>query len=46
MLVYLWDATEPGRFRGVTDDADRARHAAEACLSSGRLPALESRRRI
>ncbi len=36
MIVFLWDACGPGRFRGVTDDEGRARQAAEACLADGR----------
>ena len=36
MIVFLWDACEPGRFHGVTDDETRARQAAEARLLDGR----------
>jgi len=32
VFIYLWDACH---FRGVTDDPDRAREAAAACISSG-----------
>lgn len=39
MIVWLWDACEPGQFRGVTDDETRAREAAEACLTSGQANA-------
>lgn len=35
MIAYLWDACEPGRFYGVTDDQVRALQAAEACITSG-----------
>lgn len=35
MIVYLWDAAGPGRFRGVTDSDAGARCAAEQCMASG-----------
>lgn len=35
MLLWLWDASGPGRYRGITDDETRARAAAEACINSG-----------
>ena len=39
MIVFLWDAHEPGRFGGVTDDDAVARRAAEACIASGQATA-------
>ena len=36
MIVWLWDATEPGRCHGITDDEARARAAAETCMRNGR----------
>lgn len=35
MLVWLWEADGPGRFRGVSDDENAARLAAGACITSG-----------
>ena len=35
MIVWLWDATEPGGCHGVTDDDTRARAAAETCMRNG-----------
>lgn len=36
MIVWLWDASVPARCgRGVTDDEERARRAAETWLRSG-----------
>jgi hypothetical protein len=35
LLVWLWEADGPGRFRGVSDDEDEARQAAARCLISG-----------
>ena len=35
MIVWLWDATEPGRCRGITDDEALARAAAESCMRNG-----------
>ena len=35
MLVWLWEADGPGRFRGVSDDEDEARLAAAKCITSG-----------
>lgn len=37
MIVWLWSASGPGRFTGVTDDDHAARTAAAACITtSGR----------
>lgn len=35
MLVYLWSASDPGRFSGVSDSETRARQRAEYCLQTG-----------
>ncbi len=35
MIVWLWDAAEPGHCRGITDDDARARAAAETCIRNG-----------
>ena len=35
MIVWLWEAGDPGRFHGVTDDETRARTAAETCIRDG-----------
>jgi hypothetical protein len=35
VIVWLWDATEPGGCRGITDDDTRARAAAETCIRDG-----------
>lgn len=35
MILFLWSADEPGRFSGVTDDAERARGTAESLMKSG-----------
>lgn len=36
MIVWLWDVDGPVRYRGVTDNRDRAQRAAEACLHAGK----------
>jgi hypothetical protein len=36
LLVWLWEADGPGRFRGVSDDENSARLAAAECITSGR----------
>lgn len=36
MIVWLWDATEPGRCHGISDDEARARKHAETCIRDGR----------
>jgi hypothetical protein len=33
--VWLWQASGPGRFTGITDDDRAARTAAARCLASG-----------
>lgn len=33
--LWLWEASVPGRCRGITDAAARARNVAEACIKSG-----------
>ena len=35
MLLWLWDASSPGQYRGVTDSETSARRAAEACITRG-----------
>jgi len=35
VIVWLWDATEPGSCHGITDDEARARAAAETCIRNG-----------
>jgi hypothetical protein len=35
VIVWLWDATEPGRSHGITDNEARARAAAETCMRTG-----------
>lgn len=35
MLVWLWEADGPGRFRGVSDDEKAARLAAAECITGG-----------
>ena len=35
MIVWLWQASGPGRFRGVTSDDRAARRAAVQCITSG-----------
>jgi len=36
LLVWLWEADGPGRFRGVSEDENAARLAAAECITSGR----------
>ena len=35
MIVWLWQASGPGQFRGITGDRDAARRAAAGCITSG-----------
>ena len=35
MLLWLWDASTPGQYRGVTDSETSARRAAEVCITRG-----------
>lgn len=35
MIVWLWSASGPGRFTGITGDDQAARTAAARCLASG-----------
>ena len=35
MIVWLWQASGPGQFRGVNGDRDAARRAAAGCITSG-----------
>jgi hypothetical protein len=35
VIVWLWQASGPGKFRGITGDRDAARHAAAGCITSG-----------
>src|ERR1700761_8235851 len=35
MLLWLWDASDPGHYRGVTDSETSARRAAESCITRG-----------
>lgn len=35
MIVWLWQASGRGQFRGITSDRDAARRAAAACITSG-----------
>ena len=35
MIVWLWDASGPGRFQGITGDDHAARLAAAKCIASG-----------
>lgn len=35
MLIWLWEADGPGRFRGLSDDEKAARLAAARCITSG-----------
>lgn len=35
VIVWLWQADGPGKFRGVTGDRDAARRAAARCITSG-----------
>jgi hypothetical protein len=36
VILWLWDASEPGHCIGVTDNDAKAREAAEACIASGK----------
>ena len=36
MIVWLRDATEPGRCHGITDNEVRARNYAKTCMRNGR----------
>jgi hypothetical protein len=35
VIVWLWQASGPGKFRGITSDRDAARCAAAGCITSG-----------
>jgi hypothetical protein len=35
VIVWLWQASGPGKFRGITGDRDAARSAAASCIISG-----------
>jgi hypothetical protein len=35
VIVWLWEASGPGTFRGITGDDDAARRAAAQCITSG-----------
>jgi len=35
VIVWLWDAAEPGHCHGITDDDTRAIAAAETCIRNG-----------
>jgi hypothetical protein len=35
VIVWLWQASGPGTFRGITGDDDAARRAAAWCITSG-----------
>jgi hypothetical protein len=35
MIVWLWQAGGPGKFRGITDDRAAARRAAANCITRG-----------
>lgn len=35
MIVWLWQASGPGQFRGVSGDREAARRAAADCITSG-----------
>ena len=35
MIVWLWEASGPGKFRGITGDDRAARRAAGQCITSG-----------
>jgi hypothetical protein len=35
VIVWLWQASGPGKFRGITGDRDAARRAAAGCITSG-----------
>lgn len=35
MIVWLWEASGPGKFRGITGDDSAARRAAAKCITGG-----------
>jgi hypothetical protein len=35
MLLWLWDASNPGQYHGVTDNETSARKAAETYINNG-----------
>jgi hypothetical protein len=35
VIVWLWEASGPGQFRGITGDDHAARRAAACCITSG-----------
>jgi hypothetical protein len=35
VIVWLWQASGPGQFRGVTGNSEAARRAAAQCIASG-----------
>ena len=35
MIVWLWEASDPGKFRGITGNDRAARRAAAGCITSG-----------
>lgn len=39
MIVWLWDASGPGTFRGIAGDDGAARRAAARCITSGQAQA-------
>lgn len=39
MMLWLWDASDPGQYRGITDNETSARSAAAACITSGQATA-------
>lgn len=40
MLLWLWDTSDPGQYRGITDDETKARRAAESCITRGLATAV------
>jgi hypothetical protein len=38
--LWLWEASAPGRCRGITDAQANARNVAEACIKSGQASAV------
>jgi hypothetical protein len=36
VIVWLWEATGPGTFRGINGDDHAARRAAAQCITSGK----------
>jgi hypothetical protein len=36
VIVWLWEASGPGKFRGITGDDRAARRAAGQCITSGK----------